>query len=357
MKPQVLLSIFAASISVAIAQVSTPKYSNEFLSLGVGARSMAMSKTQVAICDDITSGYWNPAGLTKIDERFEGGLMHAGYFAGMANYDYFGFSLATDSLGRIGISVVRFAVDDIPDTRYLYDANGVLHYDNIQFFSAADYALLISYARKIPRFKNLRLGGNVKIIHRKAGEFAQAWGFGLDAGLQWEPVDGLSLGLMLKDFTGTFNAWTHNPIMLKEIYSQTGNQIPENTIELTLPKSILGIGYKFRFSKIGILTALDLDLTFDGKRNTLFKSNLVSAEPKAGLELDYDKMVFLRLGAGNAQQVKDFDGELTMDFQPDFGVGFKIKNFKVDYALTDLGNQSEVLYSHIFSLIYGFSKI
>jgi hypothetical protein len=36
-------------------------------------------------------------------------------------------------------------------------------------------------------------------------------------------------------------------------------------------------------------------------------------------------------------------------FQPNIGLGFKYKGM-IDYALTDLGNQSAALYSNIFSL-------
>jgi hypothetical protein len=36
-------------------------------------------------------------------------------------------------------------------------------------------------------------------------------------------------------------------------------------------------------------------------------------------------------------------------FQPN-GLGFKYKGIQIDYALTDLGNQSAALYSNIFKV-------
>ena len=51
------------------------------------------------------------------------------------------------------------------------------------------------------------MGGNVKIIHRKAGDFAKAWGFGIDVGLQYEKGP-WRFGAVGKDITSTFNAWT-----------------------------------------------------------------------------------------------------------------------------------------------------
>jgi len=337
------------------AQDKTPKYSNEFLTLGIGGRAMAMANAQVAITGDVTSGYWNPAGLLHIKNKYEGALMHASYFAGIANYDYLGFATPVDSLSHLGVTMIRFAVDDIPDTRYLYDANGAINYDNIRFFTAADYAFILSYARKIPALKNLQLGGNVKIIHRKVGEFASAWGFGIDLGAQMK-LKKWYFGLTFRDVFGTFNAWSHNSELVEDVYLQTGTIIPQNSVEITLPRLILGMGYQFRIqNKFGILPVFDLDLTFDGKRNVAISSATVSIDPKLGVEFDYARIAFLRFGVNNFQKIKDFDGSTYLSYQPTLGMGVKFLYFTLDYAFLDIGDQSESLYSHVFSLILSFN--
>jgi hypothetical protein len=341
-------------------QTTTPKYSNEFLSIGVGARALGMSRTQTALVDDVTAGYWNPAGLLQIKDKYQVSLMHSEYFAGIAKYDYAAFATPIDSNSHIAVSAIRFGVDDIPDTRYLYDANGAVNYNNITFFSSADYAFLFSYARKMKFIPGLNAGANFKVIHRKAGNFANAWGFGLDAGVQLERK-GWKFGLMARDITSTFNAWSYNTALLYDIYVQTGNEIPENSIEITLPKLSIGIARSLQIKKkVGLLAAIDLDCTFDGKRNVAIKSDIISIDPHAGVELDYLKLVFLRLGIGDVQQIKNFDGSTYTTYQPNFGVGFKfnnfasLKNIHIDYALSDVGNKSESLYSHVFSLKAGF---
>lgn len=351
MLKSVVLCFFGCVLSgVVFAQTSTPKYSNEFLSIGVGARGLGMSGSQVSHVADVTAGYWNPAGLLNIESKYEVSLMHAEYFAGIAKYDYAGFSASLDSLNKIGVSLIRFAVDDIPDTRFLYDANGRVNYDNIKFFSAADYAFIFSFARKTRIVEGLSLGANFKVVHRTVGEFANAWGFGLDAGAQFQK-NKWQFGLMLKDITTTFNVWSHNSDMLIDVYSQTNNEIPESSTEVTLPKAILGVSRTLSFGdNFGLLTSLDLDVTFDGKRNVPVNSDFASVDPHMGLELDYVRTVFLRLGVGNIQQVKDFDASTSTSFQPNFGVGLKIKKVSIDYALTDIGDQAESLYSHVFSL-------
>ena len=337
-----------------VAQDKTPKFSNEFLAIGVGAKALGMANAHVSNVDDVTAGYWNPAGLLKIKDKYEGSLMHAEYFAGIAKFDYASFATPIDSANHLALSIIRFAIDDIPDTRFLYDASGRLNYDNIRFFSAADYAFIFSYAHDPKIVKNLQLGGNLKIVNRNVGNFANAWGFGLDVGAQMQ-MRKWNLGLMVRDITGTFNAWSHNTDLLIDIFTQTGNEVPTNSVEITLPRAIFGISRSFRLKKFGLMAAFDADFTFDGKRNVPIRSDFSSIDPHLGLEFDYSELVFLRFGIGQLQQVKDFDGSKSWTFQPNFGLGVKLNNFQVDYALADIGDQAESPYSHVFSVKAAFN--
>lgn len=335
--------------SPAKTQAIAPKYSNEFMNIGVGARALAMGRAQVSSVNDVTAAYWNPAGLLGIDHQYEFSLMHAEYFAGIAKFDYAAFSTNVMEDNQIAVSLIRFGVDDIPDTRFLYDANGALNYDNIRFFNAADYALVLSYARDIS--DKVKLGMNTKIIHRNVGEFATAWGFGLDVGAIFL-LDKWRLGLMLRDITTTFNAWSHNAELVRELYAQTNNVIPLNSLELTLPQAIISATRGFDFNEaISLQAVLDLNLTFDGQRNTVVSSELINIDPRAGIELAYKKTAYLRAGAGNVQRLKDFDQTYYTSFQPSFGIGFLLnERLYIDYALTDIGSVSETPYSHIFSV-------
>jgi hypothetical protein len=95
---------------------------------------------------------------------------------------------------------------------------------------------------------------------------------------------------------------------------------------------------------------LDLDITFDGKRNVPVKTDVVSIDPKIGLEFAYDDFIFLRAGLGNIQSVKNIDASTSTTAQPNIGVGLRLKNVSIDYALTNIGNTSESLYSNVFSI-------
>lgn len=358
MKPTILvfsLAIFALSTSV---NGQFRKYSNEFLNIGAGARGLSMGSSQVASVTDGTAGYWNPAGLAGINEYPQVNVMHAEYFAGIGKYDYASIAFPTSSKKRaIAITGLRFAVDDIMNTLFLVEPDGSINYNNIQSFSSADYAFIFSYAQKLKESekKNVHFGLNAKVIHRNVGKFAKAWGFGLDAGLQifsnkWK------FGIAARDVSSTFNAWTFSfTEREKEVLYLTNNEIPVKSTELTAPRLVLGVARDFKLGKkASLLAEANIDVTFDGQRNTLISADPVSADPKLGLELNINNIFFLRGGINNFQQALSDGDTLNQKkvwiYQPSAGAGFKIQNVTIDYAYTNLANQSNPLFTHVFSL-------
>lgn len=351
---------FAFLLESMAVFAQAPKYSNEFLSIGVGARGLSMAGAQAASVNDVTSGFWNPAGLSLSTGDLQVALMHSEYFAGIAKFDYAALAAPIDATRTVGLSIIRFAVDDIIDSTNLIDANGEIDYSRLQSFSAADYAFLFTYSKKTA-ILGLRYGGNFKVVHRKVGKFASAWGFGLDAGAQYEK-DKWKFGALAKDITSTFNAWTFNQEAFPDTYVASGNDIPQNGLEITLPKLILGIGYNAKISqKFSLMPEFNLDVTFDGKRNVVIKSDPISIDPHFGLELGYADFIFLRAGINNIQEVKEINGGTSTIMQPNMGLGIKIKNVTIDYAITNIGSNGSSaggggLYSNVFSLRWSVFK-
>lgn len=334
------------------------KYSNEFLNIGAGARGLSMGSAQVASVSDGTAGYWNPAGLVGVRNNPNLNLMHAEYFAGIGKYDYASVAFpATNNKRTFAVSGLRFAVDDIMNTLFLVEPDGSINYNNIQAFSSADYAFVFSYAQKLKETakKNIQFGVNAKVIHRNVGKFAKAWGFGLDAGLQIFQ-DKWKFGIVGRDITTTFNAWSFTfTEREKEVLYLTNNEIPVKSTELTAPRLILGIGRDFRISeKVNLLAEANIDLTFDGQRNTLISADPVSADPKLGLECNINQVFYLRAGINNFQKALADGDTLNQKkvwiYQPSAGAGFKISNVTIDYAFANLANQSNPLFTHVFSL-------
>ncbi|NVK51436.1 MAG: PorV/PorQ family protein [Flavobacteriaceae bacterium] len=335
--------------STQIVAQTVRNYSNEFLNIGVDARALGMSKSVTATTNDVNATYWNPAGLVAIED-YQGSLMHASYFAGIANYNFAAAAMPIDKYSAIGVSIVRFGVDDILNTTELIDNQGNINFNRIRLFSTADYAFNLSYAKKLMH-KNIQFGVNAKVIRRIIGDFASAWGFGFDAGIQYTK-NNWSYGLVIRDITTTYNTWSVNQEEFDKIKNSIPGQnqeLPETT-EITKPKVQLGIARKFSFGRdFHLLSEIDLHMRF-AKTNDVFATNFVSIEPTIGFELDYTNLVFLRVGAGNIQKTTQFDGSKSIAVQPNFGVGFTYNGISVDYALTNIGNTGNGKYSNIFSI-------
>ncbi len=351
------VTLFATLLSVsALAQFR--KYSNEFLNIGAGARGLSMGSAQVASVQDGTAGYWNPAGLVGVQEHTQINIMHAEYFAGIGKYDFASIAFpAANKKRTFAITGLRFAVDDIMNTLFLVEPDGSINYNNIQAFSSADYAFLLSFAQRLKETekKKIQFGVNAKVIHRNVGKFARAWGFGLDAGLQihqgkWR------FGITGRDITTTFNSWAFTfTEREKEALYLTNNEIPVKSTEMTAPRLVLGIAREFPLSKkTSLLAEANIDLTFDGQRNTLISADPVSADPKLGLELNVNNIFYLRGGINNFQKALADSDTLNQKkvwiYQPSAGAGFRIQSVTIDYAFTNLANQSNPLFTHVFSL-------
>ncbi len=355
-----LLGLAAAPTARAQTKDKTPKYSNEFLNLGAGARSLGMGKVQVSLADDATAGYWNPAALTNLKAQYDGVLMHSELFSGVVKNDYAAFAMPLDEKSAIGVTLLRSGVDNIPDTRSLINEYGYIQYDKITYFSVADYALLLSYARKLGP-EGLSVGGSAKVIYRNVGPYANAYGFGVDVGLQYNH-NGWRLGLVARDITTTFNAWSIDADKFKAT-AAPGEIIPTNVTELTLPRLMLGAGRQFKLpAQFTALVAVDLEATTDGRRGTLLSVNPVSVDPRLGVEFGYRGLAFLRGGVGNYQQITNFDKQKQWKGQYSLGAGVAISGLRVDLALSRLdaavtqGGSVSQANSLIVSLGYGLGS-
>jgi len=364
---KLLLLAITLLVTATYSSVFAQKYSNEFLSIGVGARAQGMAGAQLAGVQDATAGFWNPAGLTGVDTDLQIAAMHNEWFASIGRYDYVG--LAAPILNKshyLGFTFIRFGVDNIPNTLSLYNQDGTVDYNNITVFNAADYAFMLHYAKRFEKI-GLSVGVTPKVVHRTIGPFATSWGFGIDIGAQYKLGD-WQFGLMLKDISTTFNAWSFSfNDEEKRVLGLTGNEIPIQSMEITRPTIGFGVAYKKDFKVgtpkegkkqkyIGLAAEIDFNMTTDGRRNTLISANPISFDPVVGLELHYNNLIFLRGGINNIQQFKDINNDEKWAVQPNFGVGFRIYKFYVDYALgvnaggAILDNKQGAILSHIVSV-------
>jgi len=346
----ILIAICLISLS-SIAQ----KYVNNQLNIGVGAQAYAMGNAVVATIDNTTAGYWNPAGLANMGEGIQPAIMHAELFAGISKFDYLSVAMGLPGGNSVvGMSLFRNGVDGIPNTLFAVSGSGIFQPENVTFFSSSDYGLIFSFAKPNFLINNLSAGVNAKLYYRSAGDFTNAYGFGIDIGGQYTLGD-VKLGLMLKDITTTVLAWNFNfTEQEKQVFAATNNVIPEKSTEFSYPKINLGAAYNFEFTdNLSLLTELDLDISTDGKRNVALGSVI---DPHFGAELNYSDFVFLRAGLNNIQKGTSFAGKEVTFIQPNLGAGIKVSDLYIDYALTRFGDSNQSVFSHIFSLMFDINR-
>ncbi|GMQ80656.1 MAG: hypothetical protein BMS9Abin05_0084 [Rhodothermia bacterium] len=323
------------------------KYGADFLAGGVGARALGMGGAHIAIASDANAGYWNPAGLEGITYP-EISYMHAERFSGVVSFDFAGVAWPLSDISTIGVSFYRSGVNDIKNTLDAWDSERNAPKPNpedfITSFSAADYAFFFGYGRTISR--KVRIGVTGKIIRRTIGDFADAWGYSFDVGLQYRSKN-LFLGFNAQDITTMLQSWSVNDAALINIRDVFGDDLPKGGTELVLPVLRLGSGYMIHYTEADLTFAFDVDVAFDGQQANAINLGDASFHPRLGVEYMYKGVVALRGGFSRIQHSTK-DG---WDVTPSVGAGFRIKQIQIDYGFGDFaGLVSELGFSHRISL-------
>jgi len=305
----------AILMAATIAQAGGfKKFAGEFLYNGVGSRALGMGSAYVAVANDVTAGYWNPAGLAEA-EGFQAQFMHSQQFISSVQYDYLGLSRKFENGATMGLSVLRLGVDDIADSRNALIGEslqtGYLDYSKISYFNTADYAFILSYANRYN--DNLSYGANIKLIYRDYS-IESALGIGFDAGVRYRILPGFIAALIVRDITTTMMAWS------------------TDEKEFITPSLRPGISYQYLFESIGLYLqpSFDVNLMFENRKaSAQMHLGPISADTFWGMEAGYRDVVFLRAGYDDLER---FNG----------GIGLSITRFAIDYSYTnydqELGN-------------------
>jgi hypothetical protein len=277
-----------------------------------------MGGAYVAIANDVTSGYYNPAGLANVNyPQFS--LMHDERYGQLANYNYGSVAIPYGKDWSFGISTMWLSIEGIPDTRNaLYDANkdGILdirtdrlNYGLIKEFNNNDYAFYLTAAKR--HSDDFYYGANIKIISRSFSGIASATGIGFDIGAMYFPMENLVLGANIQDVTTTIVAWN------------TGRN------ELITPTAKVGASYTYAFSWGKIIPAIDLDIRFENRRfASQFNIGPVSFDSHSGLELCYKNLFAVRAGYNDVKQFT-------------IGAGIKLPKLNIDYSFAKFNMSKE----------------
>ncbi|MFC1568593.1 PorV/PorQ family protein [bacterium] len=280
----------------------------------LGSRATAMGGAFTAVANDVSSIYWNPAGLAYGSVTQLTG-MHSERFAGMVNLDFIAGTIMIHDKASLGIGYFRLGVDDIPMTR-LENIHQTLSAENRpyveKYMQDLESALFFSYSKSL----NSRFfwGTTIKIIHKSMGDY-QAWGLGFDGGVLYLPTPSFRIGAALIDGTSTMMAW------------QNG------TKEYILPHLKLGVAYSVMVKQLKIVPTMDVSNLFYRYPDALFHLGNWSQYYHCGIEVDYMNLLALRAGS--------FRGQLTA------GAGLKIAFVQADYCFS---KHAELGDSHLISL-------
>lgn len=345
-QPRLWLAALLVALAAPVGAQTTVKYGADFLASGVGARALGMGGAYVAHADDVTAGYWNVAGLDGLAAP-EVAYMHAERFDGAVAFDYAAAAYPLSARSTVGVTFVRSAVDDIANTLDAYDpATGQINPDDVTYFSAADNALFVSYARGVT--DRLSVGASAKLIQRGVGDFASAWGYSLDVGAQLD-LGRVRLGLNVQDAPGMIQSWSVDAERFAEVDEESR---PVGLTERVLPVARLGAASVLPLSEdVGLTLAADLDLGFDGQSVYVLDAGGVSFRPRLGAELTYRDVLAFRAGVADVATSERFGTQVT----PSVGAGVLLGPLAVDYGFGDFGGLgSELGFSHRVSLAYSF---
>jgi hypothetical protein len=190
----IIILIFLFTIAITDAKNTVSKVGTTvapFLNVDIGSRGVGMGGAFVAISDDATSMFWNPAGIARMSYR-EVIFGYNKWFADI-NLNYVAFALPMGSrYGAVGISTVFLNYGDMEKTTYLNpEGTG-------EIFSAASYAIALNYARNLT--DRFQLGLNVKFINERIYH-SSASGFAFDIGtLYTSALHGLTIGMSIRNY-------------------------------------------------------------------------------------------------------------------------------------------------------------
>ncbi|OQX56599.1 MAG: hypothetical protein B5M53_00575 [Candidatus Cloacimonas sp. 4484_209] len=302
--------IFLAVLIIPQGLYPLAKYAEEFLNLGLGARSYGVGGAFCSIADDATSFYWNPAGPVQLSKKTVF-FMHSTQYQNLMTYDGATVVLPSASQKKaLSIGMLYLNIPDIFDTRNAWEDtnnNGLpdeneIDYSKITKFNDNEMAFFLNGAVK--KNNNLFIGFNVKFLRKSFAEFS-ANGFGSDLGIIYIPNKSLRLGMNLKDITSSFLLWN------------TGKK------EFIYPKIRAGVSVLANFffitpSEIHLST--DAEIRLDHRlmsSQVSYKS--LNADFSFGLEYIFKQTVSLRMGSDH--------GALST------GLGISYKGINIDYAI------------------------
>jgi hypothetical protein len=193
-----LLLLFNCHYAFAQSPIGVGTTAGEFLSVGYGPAALAVGDAYVSRVNDISSVYWNPAGLAFMQNNevmfsYQPWLVDINSFFSAAG-------LVIPEFGTLAVGLIGMDYGDMNVTTVeMQDGTG-------EIFSAQDYAFYLSFGRKLATW--FGFGASVKYINSSIWH-SSASSIALDLGVVIETSflsptgsesDGLKIGMSLSNY-------------------------------------------------------------------------------------------------------------------------------------------------------------
>jgi hypothetical protein len=300
----------------------------QFLKIGAGARAVGMGETFIAIANDVSTLYWNPAGLAQFsDDQVIFG--HAEYVIDI-KHEFFGIAHHFTSGDALGLSVISLHMQDMPVTTETQP------FGTGETFSFGDIALGLTYARKM----------------------TDQFSFGITMRYVEETLAMLKMRSVLADI-GTYY-WTGlGSARFAVVVSNFGADVtPSGTVTELNDQTVTGFQsyspptqFKIGFAMEPIqdenqhlTTSLELNHPNDNAENLHF-----------GVEYQWQRWLWLRTGLKRTigERLLGTDNTSASDFTAGFGVAVptSVSDIHLDYAYANFNALGSV---HRISVGFSF---
>lgn len=332
-------------------------YTNAFLNTNFGARQLGMGNASTSNTFDLHAGFWNPAGLARLEVPLQIGMMHHRWLGNQVTQNAFSLSarISAKNKSALSVNILQSSANNIPNSRLLVGPEGNINTERISAFSSADNAAMLAFGQNLGTSGKWSWGTNAKILYRNPGSSAKAWGFGMDAGMLYHN-EKFALAFHVIDLISV-NRWYFSiSEEEKRLILLSGNLIPLKKTEIALPRAVFGGSYFYRSSKINAVFSAEIQMSSSIDQQAYFRANTLQFLPRIGVELQFFKWISIRTGIisfdRKAGGINAASGEIAVS--PAAGIGIKLKRFKIDYGFTSSEYLTPALPTHLLSVKLDF---
>ncbi len=320
----ILTVIAAFNMQAQVTKVGTT--SAKFLSVPVGARALGMGGAFVAVANDASAMFWNPAGLSSI-YQYEAIFSHSQWLADI-DFNYGGIVVPAGDVGTIGVNFTSLTMDQMERTTELSpDGTG-------EFFFAGSFSVGIAYAKTLTDW--FSIGGNVKYIHESIWN-SSATGFGIDIGTLFvTPLPSLKFGAGISNF-GTKMQITGEDLLVQNDISPNNGNNPNVNAELSTDRFDIPLTLRIGFAYAPISDP-DAELLF--VVDAIHPNDNTESVSIGGEYSGFGRVVALRAGYRSLGQA-DSEEQFTIGT----GLRYDTRNsliLKFDYAYEQYGRFTSI---------------